>query len=38
VIVNRQLVNGRQPLKSGDRIEVGGTLFVFRERAQAAGG
>ncbi len=38
VIVNRQLVNGRQALKSGDRIEVGGTLFVFRERAQAAGG
>ncbi len=38
VIVNRQPVNGRQPLKSGDRIEVGGTLIVFRERAQPAGG
>ena len=37
VIVNRQPVSGRQALKSGDRIEVGGTLFVFRERAQAAG-
>jgi hypothetical protein len=37
VVVNRQPVNGRQALKSGDRIEVGGTLFLFRERHQAAG-
>ncbi|HTY55262.1 MAG TPA: FHA domain-containing protein, partial [Candidatus Binataceae bacterium] len=37
VLVNRQPVNGRQALKSGDRIEVGGTLFLFRERHQAAG-
>jgi FHA domain-containing protein len=36
VIVNRQLVAGRQPLKSGDRLEVGGTLFLFRERTAAA--
>jgi len=36
VVVNRQPVNGRQALKSGDRIEIGGTLFIFRERAQAA--
>ncbi len=38
VMVNRQPINGRQPLRSGDRIEVGGTMFVFRERTQAAGG
>lgn len=37
VSVNRVPVNGRQMLKSGDRVEVGGTLFLFRERAQAAG-
>ena len=37
VLVNRQPVNGRQVLNSGDRIEVGGTLFLFRERHQAAG-
>jgi len=37
VIVNHQPVNGRQALKSGDRIEIGGTLFLFRERHQAAG-
>jgi hypothetical protein len=36
VLVNRQPVNGRQVLKSGDRIEVGGTLFLFRERTQTA--
>jgi len=35
--VNRMPVNGRQALKNGDRIEVGGTLFLFRERAQAPG-
>ena len=35
VLVNRAPANPRQPLKSGDRIEVGGTLFLFRERAQA---
>jgi tetrahydromethanopterin S-methyltransferase subunit G len=38
VSVNRVPVSGRQMLKSGDRIEVGGTLFLFRERAQPAGG
>ena len=36
VLVNRQPVNGRLVLKSGDRIEVGGTLFLFRDRARAA--
>jgi type III secretion system (T3SS) inner membrane Yop/YscD-like protein len=35
VLVNRQPVNGRCVLKSGDRVEVGGTLFLFRERTQA---
>jgi hypothetical protein len=29
-------VGGRHPLKSGDRVEIGGTLFLFRERAQVA--
>jgi hypothetical protein len=37
VSVNRMPVNGRQPLSNGDRIEVGGTLFLFRERAHAPG-
>jgi hypothetical protein len=37
LIVNRQPVSGRQELKSGDRIEVGGTMFVFRERAGLGG-
>lgn len=36
VLINRQPVSGRQVLKGGDRIEVGGTLFLFRDRAQAA--
>jgi MFS family permease len=36
IFVNRQPVTGKYPLKSGDRLEVGGTLFIFRERAQAA--
>jgi len=36
IFVNRQPVAGRHALKSGDRLEVGGTLFLFRERAQAA--
>lgn len=36
VFVNRQPVAGRYALKSGDRLEVGGTLFLFRERTQAA--
>ncbi len=30
VFVNRQPVHGRYALKSGDRVEVGGTLFLFR--------
>jgi hypothetical protein len=38
VLVNRQPVSGRRVLKSGDRIEVGGTLFLFRERTQTAQG
>ncbi|HZO81602.1 MAG TPA: FHA domain-containing protein [Candidatus Binataceae bacterium] len=37
VMVNRRPVAGRQALRSGDRLEVGGTLFIFRERAQAQG-
>jgi Inner membrane component of T3SS, cytoplasmic domain len=37
VSVNRMPVNGRQALRSGDRIEVGATLFLFRERTQAPG-
>jgi hypothetical protein len=36
VMVNRQPIQGRLALKSGDRVEVGGTLFLFRERSQAA--
>jgi hypothetical protein len=36
VLVNRQPVHGRYALKSGDRVEVGGTLFLFRERTQAS--
>ncbi|HVA84340.1 MAG TPA: FHA domain-containing protein [Candidatus Binataceae bacterium] len=36
VLINRRPVAGRQVLRSGDRVEVGGTLFIFRERAQAA--
>lgn len=36
IFVNRQPVGGRYALRSGDRLEVGGTLFVFRERAQVA--
>jgi Inner membrane component of T3SS, cytoplasmic domain len=36
VLVNRQPVSGRYTLKSGDRVEIGGTLFLFRDRAQAA--
>ncbi len=36
VLINRRPVAVRQPLRSGDRVEVGGTLFIFRERAQAA--
>jgi hypothetical protein len=35
VLVNRHPVTGRQALRSGDRVEIGGTLFIFRERAQA---
>jgi Inner membrane component of T3SS, cytoplasmic domain len=36
VLVNRHPVSGRYTLKSGDRVEIGGTLFLFRDRAQAA--
>lgn len=35
VLINRQPLAGRQVLKNGDRVEVGGTLFLFRDRAQA---
>jgi len=38
VFVNKQPVAGRQPLHNGDRVEIGGTLFVYRERAQATHG
>ena len=38
VMVNQQLVAGKQTLRNGDRIEVGGTLFLYRERSQAAQG
>jgi hypothetical protein len=38
VYVNRQPVAGKQTLRNGDRIEVGGTLFLYRERTQAAQG
>jgi hypothetical protein len=38
VLVNKEPVSGRRELKSGDRLEVGGTLFLFRERTQAARG
>jgi len=38
VLVNRQPVGPGQVLRSGDRIEVGGTLFLFRDRAQATPG
>lgn len=34
VLVNRQPIQGPQSLKSGDRVEVGGTLLLFRERTQ----
>jgi hypothetical protein len=36
VLINRRPVAGRQAVRSGERVEIGGTLFVFRERAQAA--
>jgi hypothetical protein len=38
ILVNRQPVQGRYALKSGDRVEIGGTLFLFRERTQASHG
>jgi hypothetical protein len=38
ILVNQQPVQGRCALKSGDRVEIGGTLFLFRERAQASQG
>lgn len=38
VLVNRQPVSGRCALKSGDRVEIGGTLFLFRERSAQAQG
>jgi hypothetical protein len=38
VLVNQQPVSGRYTLRSGDRVEVGGTLFLFRERANAPQG
>ncbi|MGH7812661.1 MAG: FHA domain-containing protein [Candidatus Binataceae bacterium] len=37
VLINRQPIAGRHALRSGDRLEVGGTLFLFRERAAAPG-
>jgi hypothetical protein len=38
VLINRQPLAGRYVLKSGDRIEIGGTLFLFRDRAQVSPG
>src|SRR5580704_4012975 len=38
VTVNRQPIASKQILRNGDRIEVGGTLFLYRERTQAAQG
>ncbi|MBF6567562.1 MAG: FHA domain-containing protein [Candidatus Binataceae bacterium] len=38
VLINRQPLAGRHVLKSGDRVEIGGTLFLFRDRAQASAG
>jgi hypothetical protein len=35
VFINRQPVSSRQVLRSGDRLEIGGTMFLFRERTQA---
>jgi hypothetical protein len=35
ILVNRQPVGQGHVLRSGDRIEIGGTLFLFRDRAQA---
>jgi FHA domain len=36
VYLNREQVSGRHVLHNNDRIEVGGTLFLYRERAQVA--
>jgi hypothetical protein len=36
VMLNNQPISGKQSLRSGDRVEVGGTLFLFRERSQVA--
>jgi hypothetical protein len=36
ILVNRQPIQGRRVLKSGDRVEIGGTLFLFRERTQTS--
>jgi len=38
VTVNHHLIGAKQILRNGDRIEVGGTLFLYRERTQAAQG
>ena len=36
VLIKRGPVDGRQAVWSGERIEIGETLFVVHERAQAA--
>jgi hypothetical protein len=36
VLINRAPLNGRHMLRSGDRIEIGGTLLLFRERVQSS--
>jgi len=36
VLIKREPVDGRQAVYSGERIEISETLFVVRERAQAA--
>jgi hypothetical protein len=36
MLINRRPVASRQAVRSGERVEISGTLFIFRERAQAA--
>ena len=36
VLIKRGPVDGRQAVYNGERIEIGETLFVVHERAQAA--
>ena len=36
VLIDRRPVGGRQALRSGQQVEIGETLSIFRERAQTA--